>query len=156
MTAYHPIDILKTLINNNMEVGRNNASAPVKGGKRFDFIDDWANSDKDVLPSVEFIYNRSNYKIGSLDTSYRDIKEEVRLKIRSETELETWKISNWISDLLITECKNFTTLSEFPDMEYSFIEVIEGNRMEEYSEDVTYWLHDILVIFHKPKIYTIN
>jgi hypothetical protein len=156
MVAYHPIDILKALFDLHMEVGRDNASAPVKGGKRFDYEDDWENSDKDNLPSVEFIYNRNTAKIRSLDTSFRDGKEEVRLKVRAESEGECWEISQWIEDVVITECKNFTTLTGFSNMDYSFLEFMEGSRIEEYSEDVNYWLHDILVIFEKPKVYTIN
>lgn len=156
MTRYNPVDILMTLVKDNFAVGRNNSSAPIKGGKRPHHITDWEGSNK-TLPSLEFRFQSRKDVIKNLNATCRYTKEEVRIIIRSRYQDECWKmLYHLFDDILIPESTNFTTLSDYSSMEYNFLEALSGFDVNEYSEDVSYWRSDILVIFHKPKIHTLN
>ncbi|MHA1330686.1 MAG: hypothetical protein ACTSR2_06385 [Candidatus Hodarchaeales archaeon] len=154
---YNPLEIVATLVENNFAVGRNNSSAPVKGGKRPHIIFDWDGNMDKPLPSLEFRFDSGNYTIRNLNSNFRYNKDEIRIVVRSKIQHECWLIGNHIiDDILIPETTNFTTLTDYPNMEYNFLEVLSNRDVREYAEDELYWRMDILVILHRPKVYTLN
>lgn len=119
-------------------------------------ITDWEGSDR-PLPSVELLWQSRKDVIKTLTTACRYTTEEVRLKVRSESTGECWKIvAHLMDDILIPESKNFTTLTNFSNMEYNFLEAVSSFDVAEYSEDVRYYQMSILVIFHRPKVHVLN
>ena len=157
MTKYFPVDILMALIKANFAVGRNNTSAPIKGGKLPHMITDWDTNSEQPLPSLEFKYQSRRDNIRNLNANFRYTKEEVRIIIRSAYLNECWNIGyHLMDDILIPESKNFTTLTGFSNMEYNFLEVLSSFDVNEFAEDRPYWRMDILVIMHKPKIHTLT
>lgn len=154
MTRYNPVDIVLTLVKNNFAVGRNNSTAPIKGGKRPQMTLHW---DTKTFPSCEFLNRgRPSDKILNLNSNAKYVKEDVRIICRSIITGECWKMTHHImDDILIPQCKNFTTMTAFSNMEYNFLEATSNYVITEYSEDVLYERMDIAVTLHKPKIYTL-
>lgn len=156
VTRFNPIDIVLKLVKSNFATGRNNATSPIKSGKRPAMTLDWGNKGK-PLPSCEFLYRgRPSDKILNLNSNAKYIKEDVRIICRSKIMGECWKMVHHImDDILIPQCKNFTTLTGFSNMEYNFLEATSSFVINEYSEDVLYERCDIAVTLHKPKVFTL-
>ncbi len=154
ITRYNPVDIVLTLVKDNFAVGRDNSTAPCKGGKRPSMKVYW---DLKTFPSCEFTYRgRPSDKILNLQSNAKYVKEDVRIICRSIITGEVWKMAHHImDDILIPQCKNFTTMTAFPNMEYNFLEATSNFTILEYSEDVQYERIDIAVTLHKPKVYTL-
>lgn len=156
MVRYDPRNIVLNLIKDNFATGRDNSTAPIKGGKRPAMMMYWSDKGK-PLPSCEFLYRgRPSDKILNLQTNAKYIKEDIRIVCRSKIVGECWKMVHHImDDILIPQCKNFTTMTKYPNMEYNFLEATSNFVINEYSEDVPYERVDISVTLHKPKIFSL-
>lgn len=156
MVNYDPAAIAMELIKENWAIGRNNTSAPCKDGRRPSNIDDWEENPDKPLPSLEFENSTGSFNILSLDAATRYLKDEVRIVVRSKRKEEAKLMTLHLCDIGIEQCKAFTSLSKFPNMNYNFLETLSTFKVNEYADDVTFWRIDVLFVFHAPKKFTLG